>query len=124
MSDAVDIKVRGLSKAYGKNRRAEGRVLPRAGRVDAVSAAALRMRQEHDAVDPRGDHGSADGAGASSAGPDDEQRGDAPRRVGVVFQSYALFPHMTCSRNVEFGPRVQGQDKSECADAAERARCS
>ncbi len=30
------------------------------------------------------------------------------RRVGVVFQDYALFPHMTVRENVEFGPRSTG----------------
>jgi putative spermidine/putrescine transport system ATP-binding protein len=28
------------------------------------------------------------------------------RRVGIVFQSYALFPHMTCAQNVSYGLRA------------------
>lgn len=30
------------------------------------------------------------------------------RRVGVVFQDYVLFPHMTVRQNIEFGPRSTG----------------
>ena len=30
------------------------------------------------------------------------------RRIGVVFQDYALFPHMTVEGNIGFGPRSRG----------------
>jgi ABC-type Fe3+/spermidine/putrescine transport system ATPase subunit len=30
------------------------------------------------------------------------------RRVGVVFQGYALFRHMTVADNIKFGPRMLG----------------
>ena len=32
------------------------------------------------------------------------------RRVGMVFQDYLLFPHMTVRQNIEFGPRNRHQD--------------
>ncbi|MBC9729771.1 ABC transporter ATP-binding protein [Streptomyces sp. TRM68367] len=35
------------------------------------------------------------------------------RPVGVVFQDYLLFPHLTALDNVAFGPRCQGATKSE-----------
>ncbi|MFE2415287.1 ABC transporter ATP-binding protein [Streptomyces hokutonensis] len=35
------------------------------------------------------------------------------RPVGVVFQDYLLFPHLTALDNVGFGPRCQGATKSE-----------
>ncbi|MDP2291619.1 MAG: amino acid ABC transporter ATP-binding protein [Actinomycetota bacterium] len=39
------------------------------------------------------------------------------RRIGMVFQSYNLFPHMSVQRNVTLGPtKVRGQSKAE-ADA-------
>jgi len=34
--------------------------------------------------------------------------GPERRRVGVVFQDYLLFPHLTALENVAFGPRCQG----------------
>ncbi|WP_406006257.1 ABC transporter ATP-binding protein [Streptomyces sp. NBC_00637] len=42
------------------------------------------------------------------------------RPVGVVFQDYLLFPHLTALDNVAFGPRCQGATKTEArAQAAE-----
>ncbi|MBL8045037.1 MAG: ABC transporter ATP-binding protein [Anaerolineales bacterium] len=37
------------------------------------------------------------------------------RKIGMVFQSYALFPNMTVADNVGFGLRVAGQPKEEIA---------
>jgi polar amino acid transport system ATP-binding protein len=42
------------------------------------------------------------------------------RRIGVVFQSYNLFPHMTVLRNVSLAPRVVG--KAPKQEAEQRAR--
>lgn len=36
------------------------------------------------------------------------------RGLGIVFQNYALFPHMTAAQNVAFGLEMQGVSKSEC----------
>lgn len=42
------------------------------------------------------------------------------RPVGVVFQDYLLFPHLTALDNVAFGPRCQGASKTEArAQAAQ-----
>lgn len=35
------------------------------------------------------------------------------REVGVVFQDYALFPHLSVLENVAFGPRSRGSSRSE-----------
>ena len=35
------------------------------------------------------------------------------RNIGMVFQSYALFPHMTVTRNVEYGLRMRKVPASE-----------
>jgi putative spermidine/putrescine transport system ATP-binding protein len=37
------------------------------------------------------------------------------RDMGLVFQSYALFPHMTVERNVAFGLEMRGIDRDEIA---------
>ena len=35
------------------------------------------------------------------------------RDMGMVFQAYSLFPHLTASENVEFGLKMRGSAKSE-----------
>lgn len=40
------------------------------------------------------------------------------REMGVVFQSYALFPHMTVLDNVAYPLRMRGLSARECADRA------
>jgi len=34
------------------------------------------------------------------------------RQIGIVFQHYALFPHMTVAQNIEYGLRVRGVDRA------------
>ena len=45
-----------------------------------------------------------------------EQRGTA-----MVFQNYALWPHMTVQRNVEFGPKMHGYSRRKREEVAQRA---
>ncbi len=42
------------------------------------------------------------------------------RPVNTVFQSYALFPHMTVRQNIGFGLEMLGRPKVEVSDAVER----
>jgi putative spermidine/putrescine transport system ATP-binding protein len=37
------------------------------------------------------------------------------RRIGIVFQNYALFPHMTVAQNVAYGPLAAGRRQAEVA---------
>ncbi|PSJ64282.1 ABC transporter ATP-binding protein [Kumtagia ephedrae] len=39
----------------------------------------------------------------------------AERGVAMVFQSYALYPHMTVEQNLSFGLRMTGHDKADIA---------
>ncbi|MFI1480033.1 ABC transporter ATP-binding protein [Streptomyces sp. NPDC020747] len=49
-----------------------------------------------------------------------ERTAPESRPVGVVFQDYLLFPHLTALDNVAFGPRCHGATKAEArAQAAE-----
>ncbi|MFD0860454.1 ABC transporter ATP-binding protein [Roseovarius aquimarinus] len=54
---------------------------------------------------------------------EDEMIRTAPhlRGVGMVFQNYALFPHMTVAGNVGYPLRLRGVPKAEQAERIERA---
>lgn len=53
-------------------------------------------------------------SGTVSVGGDDITRTPTHRRnVGMVFQTWALFPHMTVTKNVGYGLRMQGVAKAE-----------
>jgi spermidine/putrescine ABC transporter ATP-binding subunit len=43
------------------------------------------------------------------------------RDMGMIFQSYALFPHRTVAENVAFGLRMRGLGKSEIKDRVTQA---
>ena len=43
------------------------------------------------------------------------------RGFGMVFQSYALFPHMTVSKNIDFGLRMRGVSAADIAPRLARA---
>ncbi|MBL8706288.1 MAG: ABC transporter ATP-binding protein [Rhodospirillales bacterium] len=51
-------------------------------------------------------------------GRDVTQLSAADRDVSMVFQSYALFPHMTVLENVSYGPSVSGASKAEAQKMA------
>ncbi len=52
-----------------------------------------------------------------------DQTGVPPERrnIGLVFQNYALFPHMTVAENVGFGLRMQGASRQEITEGVARA---
>lgn len=53
-----------------------------------------------------------------------ERANDQPpqkRNIAMVFQSYALFPHMTARENIGFGPRIRGEDKAATAAKVDKA---
>ncbi|MDQ7732862.1 ABC transporter ATP-binding protein [Halomonas sp. SpR1] len=46
-------------------------------------------------------------------GRDVSRRPASERNVGMVFQSYALFPHMSVLDNVSYGPVIRGESKNK-----------
>ncbi len=53
---------------------------------------------------------------------DDDITGMAPqpRRIGMVFQDYALFPHMTVRQNIAFGLEERRYDKHRIPERADK----
>jgi iron(III) transport system ATP-binding protein len=52
------------------------------------------------------------------AGRDVSREPASGRNVGMVFQSYALFPHMSVLDNVAYGPVIRGTRKRDAHDRA------
>ncbi|RUM03869.1 ABC transporter ATP-binding protein [Rhizobium chutanense] len=42
------------------------------------------------------------------------------RNISMVFQSYALYPHMTVRQNLAFGPQIRHENKSEIAASIDK----
>jgi len=61
----------------------------------------------------------ADAGHVTLAGQDITNTPPEHRNIGVVFQNYALFPHMTVAQNVAFGLRMRGVGKAERAERVE-----
>ncbi|WP_433273729.1 ABC transporter ATP-binding protein [Actinosynnema sp. CS-041913] len=55
------------------------------------------------------------------AGRDVTRLSPGERDVAMVFQSYALFPHLTVADNIAFGHRVRGMRRKHARPIAERA---
>jgi ABC-type Fe3+/spermidine/putrescine transport system ATPase subunit len=66
----------------------------------------------------RPDAGTVDLAGVPVAGPDVFVPPER-RRIGVVFQDYALFPHLTVAANVGYGVRDRSARRARAAEMLE-----
>ena len=55
------------------------------------------------------------------AGKDVTYLGPAERNIGMVFQSLALFPHMTAGENVGFGLRMRKMPRTEAMERIKRS---
>ena len=45
----------------------------------------------------------------------------AARKIAMVFQSYALYPHMSVAENMGFGLKMTGRDKADIAQRVQKA---
>ncbi|MBZ9867784.1 sn-glycerol-3-phosphate ABC transporter ATP-binding protein UgpC [Mesorhizobium sp. CA15] len=43
------------------------------------------------------------------------------RNIAMVFQSYALFPHLKASENIGFGPKIRGETRAAIEDKVKKA---
>ncbi len=104
--------LRGLSKHYGPAvavervdlELARGKFLALLGPSGCGKTTTLRMIAG--LIDPTGGEILVDGTDITHAPP-------YRRDMGLVFQSYALFPHMDVARNVAFGLKMRGIDGAE-----------
>ncbi|QYX58502.1 ABC transporter ATP-binding protein [Roseovarius sp. SCSIO 43702] len=120
MSDALPIAVRNVTKTYGSVHALDdvsldvnsGEFLTLLGPSGSGKTTLLMVL----AGFTRPDRGSLKFGG-------DEMIRTPPhlRGVGMVFQNYALFPHMTVAGNVGYPLRLRGMSKSDTADRVERA---
>jgi sulfate/thiosulfate transport system ATP-binding protein len=103
------IEIQGLTKSFGSFKAVDdvsfvaedGKVTALLGPSGSGKSTALRMIAGLE----RPDSGRI-----TIAGEDQTRTSVQERRVGFVFQHYALFRHMTVFQNVEFGLRVRKED--------------
>jgi ABC-type Fe3+/spermidine/putrescine transport system ATPase subunit len=122
-SASAVVDIRALIKRYGHQTvldgcsltAAEGEILTLLGPSGCGKTTLLRCVAGF--ITPDGGSMSVDGA---DMGPVPVNR----RPVGVVFQSYALFPHLTVARNVGYGLRMRGLPAREITGRVEAALAS
>jgi len=111
-NDGADVVLKGVSKSFGS--------------VDAVNDVSLRIGAGSffSLLGPSGCGKSTtlrmiagfetpDSGCIMIGGEDVTNRSPQRRPTAMVFQNYALFPHMTVAQNVEYGLRVRRVPKSE-----------
>jgi iron(III) transport system ATP-binding protein len=118
-SNAASVEFRHVSKTYGKSKVPavsdislsieSGKLVTLLGPSGCGKTTTLRMIAGLEFAT----------AGQILIGGSDVTRLPATERdVSMVFQSYALFPHMTVSENVEYGLKFSGFNRREAADKA------
>jgi iron(III) transport system ATP-binding protein len=116
----VSVRVQGVSKAFGLTRAvrevslevAPGELVAVLGPSGCGKTTLLRLIAGFE----RPDGGTVTIGESTVAGPGFEVPPER-RRVGMVFQDYALFPHLTVERNVAFGlerrPRAERRELTQ-----------
>ena len=115
----MSIEVRNLSKMFGRHAALRdvsltvnsGELLALLGPSGSGKTALLRVIAGLEAPDAGTVHFDGDNA---------TERGATDRRVGFVFQHYALFRHMTVFENVAFGLRVRPRAERPAATEIQR----
>lgn len=125
--DGVPVSIEGVTKSFGNYRAVQdvsiaveaGSIVSLLGPSGCGKTTVLRMVAGLETPD----------AGTIRVG--DRVLNDVPvwrRGVGMVFQSYALFPHMTVAENIAFGLRMRGlrgaESEAQVRDAMDLTRLS
>lgn len=118
-SNAASVEFRGVSKFYGKSRTPAvndislfieaGKLVTLLGPSGCGKTTTLRMIAGLEL---------ASSGQILIGGADVTRLPPTERDVSMVFQSYALFPHMTVRENVEYGLRFSGFGRKEVAEKA------
>lgn len=114
------IEIREVSKAYGATTVVkdvslsivDGEFFSLLGASGCGKTTLLRMIAGFD----RADRGTI-----RVAGEDVTHLAPNRRRVNMMFQHYALFPHLSVAKNIGFGPRIAKLPKAEINERVERA---
>ena len=123
MGDSVAIRLRGLTRRFGDVTAVDGvdldvldgEFLTLLGPSGSGKTTVLRMIAGFDKPD----------AGTIELeGVDVTEIPPYSRDVNTVFQDYALFPHMSVKKNIEYGLKVKKVSKAERAERAEAALAS
>ena len=121
-TEQLTIRARSLTKHYGEALALDefsldawsGGFLTLVGPSGCGKTTALRVIAGFEAPES----GTVEVRGRQVVGPDVMLPPDR-RRVGMVFQDYALFPHMSIAKNVAYGVRGGSEAKVQVRDAIE-----
>jgi spermidine/putrescine ABC transporter ATP-binding subunit len=116
------VEFRRVSKSFGDTRAVDavsfairaGEFFSLLGPSGCGKTTTLRLLAGFESPDP-------DGGEVRISGEVVNERRPYERRVGMVFQSYALFPHLTVERNIAFGLEEHRVPRTEIPGRVERA---
>ena len=115
------LELQGLRKSFGATQVLRQIDLSLDRRRDAGHRRRLRLRQVHPAA-PGRRPGNARAPAASLIGGRDVTGLDPSERdIAMVFQNYALYPHMSVFDNMAYGLRIRGLSRGEITRKVEEA---
>ncbi len=107
-SDMAGIRIENVRKSYGALTVVKDFSLDIARRRIRRARRPIRLRQVDDAQDPRRAWSRPRPARVLIGGRDVTDLAPGDRDIAMVFQNYALYPHLTVRRNMGFGLKMRG----------------